>query len=154
MKRQVNKATSRLEFEGVNGIYNSKNNKEYEIEAIWNSAIYIKESRKGHLPCLYYLVSWQGYLKEENTREPVSAMQHLWKLLNIFHKEHPGPINCITNTISSISTWCILIFDLGILRLITSFYTRSFTCCLEHRGECHYNAIEVFNESFIKVCKA
>ena len=30
---------------------------EYEVEAIWDSTVYAKESKSGHLPGLYYLVS-------------------------------------------------------------------------------------------------
>ena len=30
---------------------------EYEVEAIWDSAVYVRESKSGHLPGLYYLVS-------------------------------------------------------------------------------------------------
>ena len=41
-------------------------NKEYKLEAIKNSIVYAKEA-KGHLPGLYYLVSWKGYPKEEST---------------------------------------------------------------------------------------
>ena len=40
---------------------------EYKVEAIWDSAIYAKESESGHLPGLYHLVSWKGYPEEENT---------------------------------------------------------------------------------------
>ena len=40
--------------------------KKYEMEAIRDSAVYARESAS-HLPGLYYLVSWKGYLKEENT---------------------------------------------------------------------------------------
>ena len=29
----------------------------YEVEAIWDSTVYAKESKSGHLPGLYYLVS-------------------------------------------------------------------------------------------------
>ena len=47
----------------------NNDNKEYEIEAI--------------------LVVWKGYLKEENTWEPLSAIKHLKKLINCFHKKHP-----------------------------------------------------------------
>ena len=39
---------------------------EYKVEAICDSAIYARESA-GYLPELYYLVSWKGYLEEENT---------------------------------------------------------------------------------------
>ena len=41
--------------------------KEYKVEAIWDSAVYARESESGHLPGFYYLVSWKRYLKEENT---------------------------------------------------------------------------------------
>ena len=33
------------------------NNKKYEVEAIWDSAVYTMESESGHLPRLYYLVA-------------------------------------------------------------------------------------------------
>ena len=33
------------------------NSGEYKVEAIWNSAVYVKELKSGHLPGLYYLVS-------------------------------------------------------------------------------------------------
>ena len=38
---------------------------EYEVEAIRDSAVYARESESGHLPGLYYLVSWKDYLQEE-----------------------------------------------------------------------------------------
>ena len=62
---------------------------EYEVEAIRDSAVYARESESGHLPGLYYLVSWKGYPEEENTWEPASAVQHLRKLISSFHKDHP-----------------------------------------------------------------
>ena len=62
---------------------------EYKVEAIWDSAVYARESESGHLPGLYYLVSWKGYPEEENTWEPASAVQHLRKLISSFHKDHP-----------------------------------------------------------------
>ena len=43
------------------------NNGEYKVEAIWDSVVYARESKSGHLPGLYYLVFWKGYLEEENT---------------------------------------------------------------------------------------
>ena len=65
-------------------------NGEYEVEAIWDSAVYARESESGHhLPGLYYLVSWKGYPEEENTWEPASAVQDLRKLISSFHKDHP-----------------------------------------------------------------
>ena len=63
--------------------------KEYEVEAIWDSAVYARESKSGHLPSLYYLISWKRYLEEENTWQPASAVQHLRKLISSFHKDHP-----------------------------------------------------------------
>ena len=62
---------------------------DYKVEAIRDSAVYAKESESGHLPGLYYLVSWKGYPEEENTWEPASAVQHLRKLISSFHKDHP-----------------------------------------------------------------
>ena len=64
-------------------------NGEYEVEAIRDSEVYARESESGHLPGLYYLVSWKGYPEEENTWEPASAVQHLRKLISSFHKDHP-----------------------------------------------------------------
>ena len=62
--------------------------KEYEVEAIRDSAVYAKEAN-GHLPGLYYLVVWKGYPKEENTWESFLAVMHLWKMVSSFHKDHP-----------------------------------------------------------------
>ena len=46
--------------------FEPSNNKEYELEAIQDSAVYAKEANR-HLPGLYYLVAWKGYPEEENT---------------------------------------------------------------------------------------
>ena len=73
---------------------------EYEVEAIWNSAIYAKKSELGHLPGLYYLVSWKDYPKEENTWEPASAVQHLKKLIRSFHKDHPDKLTATSAAIN------------------------------------------------------
>ncbi len=61
---------------------------EYKVEAIHDSAVYVRES-EGHLPGLYYLVSWKGYPKEKNTWEPALAVLHLRKLISTFHRDHP-----------------------------------------------------------------
>ena len=58
------------------------NDKEYKVEAIWDSAVYARESESGHLPGLYYLLSWKRYPKEENTWKPASAVHHLRKLIS------------------------------------------------------------------------
>ena len=68
--------------------FDASNNKEYEVEAIKDSAVYAKEA-EGHLPGLYYLVSWKGYPEEESTWEPSSAVMHLRKMISAFHKDHP-----------------------------------------------------------------
>ena len=66
----------------------NKREGEYKLEAIRNSAVYARESKWGHLPSLYYLVFWKGYPKEENTWEPALTVQHLKKLISLFHKDH------------------------------------------------------------------
>ena len=63
-------------------------NKEYEVEAIRNSAVYAKEADR-HLPGLYYLVAWKGYPEEKNIWEPSLAVMHLRKMVSTFHKDHP-----------------------------------------------------------------
>ena len=40
---------------------------EYEVEAIWDNAVYARELESGHLLGFYYLVSWKRYPEEENT---------------------------------------------------------------------------------------
>lgn len=41
------------------------NSKEYKIETIHNSEIYVRKL-EDHLLSLYYLVFWKGYQEEEN----------------------------------------------------------------------------------------
>ena len=47
------------------------NSGEYELEIIWDSAVYTGELESGHLLGLYYLLSWKRYPEEEN----------IWKLV-------------------------------------------------------------------------
>ena len=61
---------------------------EYEVEVIQDSTVYARELVAGHLPGLYYLISWKGYSEEENNWESALAVQHLRKLLSTFHKDH------------------------------------------------------------------
>ena len=63
------------------------NSKKYKVEANWDSAVYVKES-ESHLPGFYHLVAWKGYPEEENTWEPVLAVQYLRKLISFFYKGH------------------------------------------------------------------
>ncbi len=78
-KGQVDEATSQLEFESDGG-----DDEEYKVQAIHDGSIYAKES-ESHLLGLYYLMSWKGYLAEENIWEPASAIQHLSSLVSTFH---------------------------------------------------------------------
>ena len=84
MERVDKKTEEQLEFEA------DSDNKEYEVEDICDSAVYARESEAGHLPGLYYLVSWKSYPEDENTWEPASAVQHLRKLVSTFHKDYPN----------------------------------------------------------------
>ena len=77
------------------------NSGKYKIEAIRHSAVYARESKSGYLPGLYYLVSWKGYSEEENTWEPASAVQHLKKLISLFHKGHPDKPTATSPAIDS-----------------------------------------------------
>ena len=70
-----------LEFE-------AGDDKEYKINGIRDNAVYIKESTIGQLPGLYYLVLWKGYLEEKNIWKLVSAIQHLQRLVNTYHKDN------------------------------------------------------------------
>ena len=76
--------------------------KEYKGEAIQDSAVYALESESGHQPGLYYLVLWKGYPEKENTWEPVSALQHLRKLISLFHKDHPDKSTATSHAINTI----------------------------------------------------
>ncbi len=59
-KGRVVKNVRQIDFDAGNN-----QNREYEVETIWNSMVYARESAS-HLPKLYYLVFWKSYL-EKNT---------------------------------------------------------------------------------------
>ena len=77
------------------------NSREYEVEAIRDSTVYARESKSGHLSGLYYLVLWKGYPEEENIWKPAIAVQHLRKLISLFHEDHS---NKPTATFPAINT--------------------------------------------------
>ena len=81
-KSLVDKKIRQMEFD------TGDNSGEYEIEVIWNNAVYTKKSKSGHLPGLYYLVSWKEYSEEENIWKPASTIQHFRKLISLFHKDY------------------------------------------------------------------
>ena len=93
-KERVDKRVTELELE-------AGNSKKYEVEAIRDSTVYASKSESGQLPGLYYLVAWKGYPEEENTWKPSSAVQHLKKLINFFHKDHPEKPTATSPSIDS-----------------------------------------------------
>ncbi len=75
-------------------------NKEYEVKAIINSVVYSQQTNgNDQRPGLCYLVLWKSYSEEENTWETPLAVIHLQKLINIFHKEHPGETSSNLSTL-------------------------------------------------------
>ena len=66
-KGQVNDKSLNFEFE-------TSDDKEYEIDGIWDSLVYARESVTEQLPGLYYLVLSKNYPEEKNTLEPTSAI--------------------------------------------------------------------------------
>ena len=74
---------------------------EYNVEAIWDKIVYMRESESGHLPGLYYLVLWKGYSEEKNTWKPVLAVQHLKKPISLFYKDHPDKSTATSPTINT-----------------------------------------------------
>ena len=96
-KRRVDKEVRQMEFD-----IGDNNCRKYEVEVIWDSAVYAKESESNHLPGLYYLVACKEYLKEENIWKPVSAIQHPKKLINLFHKDYSIKPIATSSTINTI----------------------------------------------------
>ena len=95
-KGRVDKEVRQMEFDA-----DDDESGEYKVEAIWDSAVYARESESGHLPGFYYLVSWKRYPEEENTWKPVSAVQHLRKLISSFHKDYPDKPTAISLAIDT-----------------------------------------------------
>ena len=83
-KRWVDKKIWQIEFDVGNN-----DGGVYKVEAIQDNVVYTRKSELGYLPGLYYLVSWKGYPKEENTWESASVVQYLRKLISLFHKDNP-----------------------------------------------------------------
>ena len=79
--------TTRMRQEFSIPEFKSSDDKEYKVEAIYDSAVYAKKADR-HLPGLYYLITWKGYSEEENTYEPFLAVIHLRKMITIFYKDH------------------------------------------------------------------
>lgn len=77
------------------------NNEKYNVQKICDSKIYTNKLSNDHLPNFYFLVFWEGYLEEENTLELALAIQHLWKLIITFHKDHPEKPTAISPLINS-----------------------------------------------------
>ena len=50
--------------------FDTKNDKEYEVEAIPNSKVHTKEA-ESELPGVYYFVSWKGFIKKKHLRASI-----------------------------------------------------------------------------------
>ena len=68
-KERVDEEVRQMEFDA-----GDNESGEYKVEAIRDNVVYMRESESGHLPDLYYLVSWKRYPEEKNTWEPASAV--------------------------------------------------------------------------------
>lgn len=79
-KKQIDKKVSELNFD-------ANNSKKYIVNAFQDSAIYASKA-KSYLPRLYYLVAYKSYLKEENVKESLLAVQHLKKLMRSFYQKY------------------------------------------------------------------
>ena len=86
---------TQLDFE-----FEAGDDKEYEVNGIWDSAVYAKESA-GQLPGLYYLVLWKSYLEKENTWEPALAIQHLQRLVTTYHKDNPEKPTATSDSVNT-----------------------------------------------------
>ena len=79
--------TIRKEWEFLVPEYKLEDDKEYKVEAIRDSTLYVKKTNRVLLE-LYYLVVWKEYLEEENTWKPSLAVMQLRKMISTFYKDH------------------------------------------------------------------
>ena len=98
---QDNTRKERVHEENAEELNDGDDSGEYKVEVIWDSAVYARESKSGHLPGFYYLVSWKRYPEEENTWEPASAVQHLRKLISLFHKDYSDKLTATSLAIDT-----------------------------------------------------
>ena len=68
------------------------NNEENEMGCICDSVVYYKELEVGHLPGLYYFISWKGYPEDKSTWELALLVQHLQKLVSTFYKDQSSKL--------------------------------------------------------------
>ncbi len=74
-KKRVNKALSEPEKEVE---FKARGNKEYEVKAIIDSAVYSQQANSDQMPDLYYFVLWKGYSEKENIWESSLVIIYLW----------------------------------------------------------------------------
>ena len=85
--------------------------KEYKVETIQDSAVYAKKV-DGHLPELYYLVTWKGYPEKESIKKPSSTVMHLRTMVSTFHKDHPEKLTATSIPLNSASPMAKLMIQL------------------------------------------
>ena len=90
-----NKIAKQLEFK------TKGNKKKYKVEGICDNAVYAKKLEAGYLSGLYYLVSRESNLEDENTWKHILVVQHLRKLVNTFYKDHFNKPTIISLPINS-----------------------------------------------------
>lgn len=68
---------------------NNDNSKEYKVEVICDSEVYVKKSDSTYyLPSLYYLILWKGYSKKKNTCKLILAIEHFWSVVTTFYHDY------------------------------------------------------------------
>lgn len=67
--------------------FKASNDKEYELEIIWDSVVYTKEVDR-HLLRLYNLVAWKSYSEKKNIWELFLVVMHLQKMVSLFYKDY------------------------------------------------------------------